>query len=101
MNDDDVITTPSVRANYELLCDVKTIMGLTCVLPMQETIQNLNKLAQNKNKFICDYIVVVKLYWQICMPCISMLIYNIHMTNISSVFWIWWNALKLSYALCG
>ncbi len=34
MNGDDVITTPSVRANYELLCDVKTIMGLTCVLPM-------------------------------------------------------------------
>lgn len=98
---DDAITTPNVRANHELLFDVKTIMGLTCVLPMQETIQNLNKLAQNKDKFICDYVVVAKLYWQICMPCISMLIYNIHMTNISNVFWIWWNALKLSYALRG
>lgn len=97
----DVITAPTVRTNYELLCDVKTIMGLTCVLPMQETIQNLNKLAQNKDKFICDYIVVVKLYWQICMPCISMLIYNIHMTNISIAFWIWWNAYKLSYTLRG
>jgi hypothetical protein len=51
---DDAITTPSFRANYELLCEVKTIMGLTCALPMLETIQNLNKLAQNKDKFICD-----------------------------------------------
>jgi len=31
---DDAITTPNVRANHELLFDVKTIMGLTCVLPM-------------------------------------------------------------------
>jgi hypothetical protein len=50
---DDVITTPNVRVNYELLCDVKTIMGLIYVLPMLETTQNLNKFVQNRDKFIC------------------------------------------------
>jgi hypothetical protein len=36
-------------------------MGLICVLPMLEVVHNLNKLAQNKDKFICDYVVATKL----------------------------------------
>ncbi len=31
--------------NYELLCDVEIIMGLMCMMPMLEGVQNLNKLA--------------------------------------------------------
>jgi hypothetical protein len=34
-----------VATNYELFCDVETMMGLTYVLPMLEVVQNLNKLA--------------------------------------------------------
>jgi len=37
---------------YELLRDVKIVMGLTCVLPMLEIMQSLNKLAQNKDTII-------------------------------------------------
>jgi hypothetical protein len=50
-----------VATNYELLCDVETMMGLTCVLPMLEVIQNLNKFAQNRYYFIFDFMAIVKL----------------------------------------
>jgi hypothetical protein len=50
-----------VAIDYELLCDMETMMGLTCVLPMLEVVKSLNKLAQNKDYFICDFVVVMKL----------------------------------------
>ncbi len=34
-----------VVTNYELLCDIETIMGLTCLLPMLEALQGLSKYA--------------------------------------------------------
>jgi hypothetical protein len=33
---DDVVSNEVINNNYELLYDVETIMGLTCVLPMLE-----------------------------------------------------------------
>jgi hypothetical protein len=57
----DLPTKPIVATNYELFCDVKTVMGLTCVLPMSEEVQNLNKLAQNKDCFICDFVAIGQL----------------------------------------
>jgi hypothetical protein len=59
----DVATTSNVAANinYELLCDVETVMGLTFVLPMLEAMQYLSKLAQYKDTFICDFVLVVNL----------------------------------------
>jgi hypothetical protein len=36
-------------------------MGLTYVLPMLEVVQDLSRLAQNRNCFICDFVVVMKL----------------------------------------
>jgi hypothetical protein len=44
----DVITNEFVIVNYELLCDIETVMGLTCLLPMLETLQGLSKYAHNK-----------------------------------------------------
>ncbi len=58
---DDVANNAIVNTNYELLCDVETIMGLTCVLPMLEVVQSLSQLVQNKDTFICDFVSVVKL----------------------------------------
>jgi len=49
-----------VATNYELLCDVGTMMGLTCMWPMLEVVQSLNKLAQNKDRFICDFVATMK-----------------------------------------
>jgi hypothetical protein len=36
-----------VITNYEHLCDVETMRGLPCVMPMLEGMQSLNKLALN------------------------------------------------------
>ncbi len=58
---DNVAKVFSVRTYYELLCKVEIVMGLTCVLPMLETIQSLSKLAQYKDTFICDYVATMKL----------------------------------------
>jgi hypothetical protein len=33
---DDFVNNVNVKTNYEFLCDVETIMGLACVLPMLE-----------------------------------------------------------------
>jgi hypothetical protein len=35
---EDLPTNHVATTNYELLCDVETIMGLTCVLPMLEVV---------------------------------------------------------------
>ncbi len=48
----DLPTNDVATNNYELFCDVDKMMGLTCMLPMLEAVQNLNKLVQNKNCFI-------------------------------------------------
>ncbi len=38
---DDAASNAATNINYELLCDVETIMRLTCVLPMLEAMQSL------------------------------------------------------------
>jgi hypothetical protein len=42
---DDVANNVIANTNYDVLCDVETIMGLMCVLPMLEVVQSLSKLA--------------------------------------------------------
>jgi hypothetical protein len=49
---DDATNNAITNINYELLCDVEIVMGLTCVLPMLEVVHNLNKLVQNNYIFI-------------------------------------------------
>jgi hypothetical protein len=44
---------------YKLLCDVEIVMGLTCVLPMLEVVQSLNKFAQNRDIFLWDFVSIV------------------------------------------
>ncbi len=57
---DDSINNVDVRSNYELLCDVEIVMGLTCMLLMLEVVQSLNKLIQNKDTFIFYFVVAIK-----------------------------------------
>ncbi len=55
----------ATKANVVNLCDVGTILGLPCVLPMLESVNVLMKFAQARDVFICDYndyIVVVKIF---------------------------------------
>jgi len=42
----DLPIDPIVAINYELLCDVETMMGFMCVLPMLEAMRGLSKIAQ-------------------------------------------------------
>ncbi len=58
---EDLPTNHVVATNYELFCDVEIVMGLTCEWLMLEGMQSLSKIVQNKNYFICDFVVVVKL----------------------------------------
>ncbi len=58
---EDLPTNLVAATNYELLYDVETMMGLTCVLPMLEAVESLNKLAQNRDLFTCDFMAAMKL----------------------------------------
>ncbi len=51
---------PIVVTNYELLCDVETMMRLMCVFAMLEIVQILSELVQNENCFICDFVPTMK-----------------------------------------
>lgn len=50
-----------VVVNYELLCDVESIMGLIYVIPMVESVQILSKYVQNWNMLIYNFVSSVKL----------------------------------------
>jgi hypothetical protein len=58
---EDLLINHVAATNYELFCDVETMMGLTCVLPMLEVVQSLSKVVQNKDCFICVCVVAMKL----------------------------------------
>jgi hypothetical protein len=49
------------------LCDIVTILGLPCNLPMLEFVYVLIKFAQAIDVFVCDYIVIIK----ICTKCVD------------------------------
>ncbi len=54
----------ATKANVVNLCDVGTILGLSCVLLMLESINALMKFAQARDVFVCDYndyIIIVKI----------------------------------------
>ncbi len=42
---EDNVSIVIVKANYELLYDVETLLGLACVLPLLELVQGLFKFA--------------------------------------------------------
>jgi hypothetical protein len=48
------------KTNYELLCDIKTLLGVACVLLLLEEIQNLFKFAQGCDTFIYDFVFTLK-----------------------------------------
>lgn len=50
----------TTKTNYELLCDIKTLLGVACVLLLLEAIQNLFKFAQGCDTFIYDFMFTLK-----------------------------------------
>lgn len=57
----DSVFNEFVAMNSELLCDVETIIGFICVIPMVEFVQILSKYVQNWNMLIYDFVISVKL----------------------------------------
>jgi hypothetical protein len=49
------------KLSYEPLCDVKTLLGLACVLHLLEVVQGLSKFAQGHHTFIYDFVATLKL----------------------------------------
>ncbi len=59
----DYSSMESTKANLLNLIDIDTIIRFTwCIFPMLEFVNALMKFVHAKNVFVCDYIVVVKIY---------------------------------------
>jgi hypothetical protein len=54
------MSNESVKANLELLCDIKVFLGLACIIPMLECIRGFFKFVQTQDVFICDFVAIVK-----------------------------------------
>ncbi len=50
------IVIMTTKPNYELLCDIKTLLGIACVLILLEAIQNIFKFAQGCDTFIYNFV---------------------------------------------
>jgi len=44
--------------NYDLLCDVGTLLGLPCILPLLELVNCLMKFAQSNYMFVNDQLIM-------------------------------------------
>jgi len=47
MVEDNVIVEIG-KTNYELLCDLEMLLGLSCIISLLELVQGLSKFAQNQ-----------------------------------------------------
>jgi hypothetical protein len=45
-----------ILKNLNVLCNIKFILGLPCILPMFECVHALIKIAQHWNVFVCDFV---------------------------------------------
>jgi len=57
---DDIVSSATIHTNYELLRGVTIVTGLKCVLLMLEIVQSLSKLVQNREIFICDFVLAMR-----------------------------------------
>lgn len=51
----------TARANYDLLCDVSTLLALPCLMPLLESVNFLMKFAQSNHVFVSDYVAAVEI----------------------------------------
>jgi hypothetical protein len=49
------------RHNYSLLCDLGTLLSLSCFMPLLECVDSLMRFAQSNHVFVCDYLAVVRI----------------------------------------
>jgi hypothetical protein len=51
----------TARQNLDLLCDVRTLLNLPCLLPLLESINSLMKFTQSRHVFVSDYVAAIKI----------------------------------------
>jgi hypothetical protein len=91
----DNISVAQARLNVNLLCDLHTLLALSCLLPLMEVINALINFAQGRDLFICSFVATIK----ICQVDLFMM-YLIHSQiinmNISKFFVTLWTTILLS-----
>jgi hypothetical protein len=58
---DDLGTIEATRPTIEFLCGVEVILGFMCIMPTLEVINDLIKLSQSRDTFVCDFVGAVKM----------------------------------------
>lgn len=56
-----VAAREAARENYDLLCDIGTLLGLPCIMPLLDCVNALMKFAQSDDAFVSDYVAAVKI----------------------------------------
>jgi hypothetical protein len=65
----DFDTVTQTAHNLKLLRDLKVMLGLSCIMPMLEGLNELMKFSESHECFVCDFVVAIKLchtnlyYW--------------------------------------
>jgi hypothetical protein len=57
---EDTPSTMFAKMNFEFLCDVN-FFHFSCLLAMLKIIHALIKFAQNRDVFVCSYVVAIKI----------------------------------------
>jgi hypothetical protein len=55
-------TNIQVMLNYEHLCDLQIMFGLSCILSLLKFVHVFIKFAQSKDVFVHDLVVAIKVY---------------------------------------
>ncbi len=50
------------RFNFNLLCGLHILLGLSCLLRLLEAMNVLIKFVQGRDVFICDFVVTIKIH---------------------------------------
>jgi hypothetical protein len=58
----DLVYVVKARLNLYLFCDLHMLMDLSCFLPLLEVVNALIKFVHKRDVFICDFVVIVKVY---------------------------------------
>jgi hypothetical protein len=49
------------RHNYDLLCNVGTLLALLGIMPLLKSVNSLMKFSQSNHIFVSDYVAAVKI----------------------------------------
>ena len=48
----------SARHNYDLLCDINTLLTLPCIMPPLKSVNSLMNILQSNHVFVSDYVKI-------------------------------------------